>query len=565
MSSTSFAAPPFANPVINKSELLQALYFKLRRDSGESSSSGQRKSWELGLQEIAMKHHSLCLQRGRVDIHQWKAHSVGVDQCRMKMGLLLTGVGDKVMRLWSLDSYKCQEEYHVPDTATLVDFDFDESKIVGLLGTRVGIWGRNGKRSIFPSREGTFPKGLCLRYIDPEAVIGCQDGTARVFDMYSRTCSRIIKMHSGPVTCLALSDDQLIVSGSSLGSISISNLSSDQRVATLRSTDSAGIRTLCFNPSSHLVFAGTTVGYTYCWDLRTMKSLWGTRVSSNVVYSLNHLQSDKSTLVVGGIDGVLRVLNQNTGKVLSRCVISDERPIISSRDMHAFTEKKKGLKLLEETEVDRIPRTCRPPITCLAIGMKKVITAHNSNIKIVFVLTMQLLYYLMDIPTMCGVSTTLVGSMSVVMWLTTSPRPKSTGASMNGPANEIVPYERLTMRYPTKNTRKEMSDVPQDECFAQHLETKINSLRDPTSIQAITDGKRNEADSNAIRGWLLEAYKKDLNRQRHVPHNEVNHDPRPFQQSLLPNKCESDAQKRCNFNLWQEILKNPFLFLFRMV
>ncbi|MFQ6626872.1 hypothetical protein Gotur_005823 [Gossypium turneri] len=372
------------NAVIRKSELLQVLYFKLRRDSGESTSSGQRKSMEFGLQEVAMKYHRLCLQRGRIDIHRWKAHSVGVDQCRMKMGLLLTGVGDKVMRLWSLDSYKCEEEYYIPDTASLVDFDFDESKIVGLLGSRVGIWTRNGKRSIFPLREGTFSKGLCVRYIDPDAVIGCEDGTARVFDMYSRTCSRIIKcalclMHAGPVTCLALSDDELILSGSSLGSVSISDLASDQRVARLRSTDSAGIRTLCFNPCSHLVFAGTTVGYTYCWDLRTMKSLWETRISSNVLYSLSHLRSDNSTLAVGGIDGVLRVLNQNTGEVLSRCLIDDERPISSTRNMHAFIEKKKGIRLPEDAEVDRIPRTCRPPITCLSVGMKKVVTAHNSK------------------------------------------------------------------------------------------------------------------------------------------------------------------------------------------
>ncbi|XP_022756841.1 F-box/WD-40 repeat-containing protein At3g52030 [Durio zibethinus] len=363
------------NEIIKKSKLLQVLYLKLRRDCSESSSSGQ--SWESGLEEIALKHHRLSLQRGRIDIHQWKAHSVGIDQCRMKMGLLLTGVGDKVMRLWSLDSYKCVEEYYIPDTLPLVDFDFDESKIVGLLGTRVAIWRRNGKRSIFPSREGTFSKGLCMRYIDPEAVIGCDDGTARVFDMYSRTCSRIIKMHAGPVTCLSLSDDQLILSGSSHGSVSISSLSSDQRVATLRtrSTDLAGIRTLCFNPCSHLVFAGTTVGYTYCWDLRSMKSLWETRISSNVLYSLNHLRNDKSTLAVGGIDGVLRVLNQNTGEVLSTCVIDDERPTSSS----GMIEKKKGIRLSEEAQIDKIPRAARPPIACLAVGMKKVVTAHNSK------------------------------------------------------------------------------------------------------------------------------------------------------------------------------------------
>lgn len=34
------------------------------------------------------------------------------------------------MRLWSLESYKCLEEYAVPDNVSLVDFDFDESKVV---------------------------------------------------------------------------------------------------------------------------------------------------------------------------------------------------------------------------------------------------------------------------------------------------------------------------------------------------------------------------------------------------------------------------------------------------
>ncbi|XP_022769647.1 F-box/WD-40 repeat-containing protein At3g52030-like [Durio zibethinus] len=69
------------------------------------------------------------------------------------------------MRLWSLDGYNCVEEYHIPDTFSLVDFDFDKSKIVGLLGSRVGIWRCNGKRSIFPYREGTFSKGALIRIL----------------------------------------------------------------------------------------------------------------------------------------------------------------------------------------------------------------------------------------------------------------------------------------------------------------------------------------------------------------------------------------------------------------
>jgi len=30
-------------------------------------------------------------------------------------------------------------------------------------------------------------------YVDPEAVVGCDDGAVRVFDMYSRRCSQIIR------------------------------------------------------------------------------------------------------------------------------------------------------------------------------------------------------------------------------------------------------------------------------------------------------------------------------------------------------------------------------------
>jgi hypothetical protein len=47
-------------------------------------------------------------------------------------------------------------------------------------------------------------------------------------------------MRAGPVTCLCLSDDQLILSGSSVGSITVSVVLSDQRVATLRSRITTG-------------------------------------------------------------------------------------------------------------------------------------------------------------------------------------------------------------------------------------------------------------------------------------------------------------------------------------
>ncbi|XP_056164629.1 F-box/WD-40 repeat-containing protein At3g52030 isoform X3 [Syzygium oleosum] len=335
----------FWNKIVNKSKLLQDLYHRQRGSYAHSSDMPalSQKPLRYHMREWAIAHHQSSLRVGHVEVDQWKGHSIGVNQCRMKMSSILTGVGDKVMRLWSAESYKCLGEYAIPHAVSLIDYDFDESKIVGLIGTRIGIWRRGGQRSIFPSREGTFPKGLCLRYLDPEAVVGCEDGTVRVFDMYSRKCSRIIRMHSAPVTCLSLS----------------------------------GIKTLCFNPCSNLVFAGCASGYASCWDLRKMGVLWERRVSPNVLYSLGHMQYDTSTIVVGGIDGVLRVLDQSTGELVSSYVM--DQPVSSASSSSGGIEKRNGRRLSEDARIDNIPRAARPPIMCLAVGMKKVVTTHNGK------------------------------------------------------------------------------------------------------------------------------------------------------------------------------------------
>ncbi|KAK4738168.1 hypothetical protein R3W88_001865 [Solanum pinnatisectum] len=370
---------------VNKLKLHQTEYFKQQHSdpNGLIDASFSQRSLSEQAEQLAMEQHRLALQRAPANVIQWKGHSVGVNQCRMKMGKVLTGVGDKVMRLWSAESCKCLDEYFLVDKAPLIDFDFDEGKVVGLVGTRICIWNRTEARNVFSSRENLFTKALCMRYVDPEAVIGCEDGKVRVFDLYSRKCTQIIKMHQGPVSCLAFSDDQLLVSGSSLGTLSLSDLSSDQRVVLLGSTYSAGVKTLCFNPNSYMVFAGSTAGNVSCWDLRnTTSTLWETRVSPNVIYSMHHLMNDTSTLVVGGIDGVLRTVDQVTGEVISRCIMDD-----STTALHRSTERfgtvqiesRKVKRLSEDDRIDLMPRTSKPQITCLAVGMEKVVTTHNDK------------------------------------------------------------------------------------------------------------------------------------------------------------------------------------------
>ncbi|KAL7234455.1 hypothetical protein ACSBR1_017957 [Camellia fascicularis] len=119
------------NIIISKSKLLQTLYCKQQKNSGSifDLSTSSERLLNLHLQKLAMDCHRFSMQEGPINVFQWKGHSVGVDQCRMKTGLILTGVGDKVMRLWSAENYKCLDEFSLPDRAPLVDFDFDESKV----------------------------------------------------------------------------------------------------------------------------------------------------------------------------------------------------------------------------------------------------------------------------------------------------------------------------------------------------------------------------------------------------------------------------------------------------
>ncbi|KAF3780149.1 F-box/WD-40 repeat-containing protein [Nymphaea thermarum] len=243
------------------------------------------------------------------------------------------------------------------------------ANIVGLVGSQIYIWRRHGKQSILVSSKGQFSRGYCMRYMDPEAVIGCGDGTVRVYDMYSRACSQIIRMHAGPITCLSLSDHQFIISGSSLGSITVADLSSEQNVASLKtSTSPTGISSLCFNQGSYYVFAGSTSGFAHCWDLRTLKPFWETRASPNVLYSMHHLLNDTSSLAVGGIDGVLRIMDPNTGNVLSSYVPGG---VVNRSTFSGGLVQRNVRSLSQDSRIDVIPKKFRPPITSLAVGMEK--------------------------------------------------------------------------------------------------------------------------------------------------------------------------------------------------
>ncbi|KAF8730959.1 hypothetical protein HU200_016834 [Digitaria exilis] len=356
---------------------MRDLYYKRNPPERGSSSNISVKSY---FEAPAMDEHASSLSSGPTVAYQWIGHPMRATLCRIKGGSILTGVGDNVLRLWSAETCKFMNEYNVPNAKALVDFDFDENKIVGLTGSQICIWRRSEPRSIFQSGGASFNHGLCMSFADPEVVIGCEDGRAFIYDMYSKSCSSIYRLHSSPVTCLTITDDQMILGGSTFGNIAIADQTSGQKIGVLKSAHAPlAIRSLSCSTNSHVIFAGSSAGYVHCWDLRTLRPLWEPRVSPNVIYSTHHLPGDTATLAVGGIDGVLRLICQRTGEIIRSMVVDTDRPAeFTSKSRHQI-EKKRVREVAPDARVDRISTRLRPQITSLSVGIKKIVTTHGEN------------------------------------------------------------------------------------------------------------------------------------------------------------------------------------------
>lgn len=117
----------------------------------------------------------------------------------------------------------------------------------------------------------------------------------------------------------------------------------------------------------------------FAFLLRTMKLLWETRVSPNVVYSMQHMATDTSALVVGGVDGVLRIINQGTVKTLAWYVLEKNSTTRSFLPDDKISLIKRSVKISEEVEIGHLPMYSLPPISSLAVGWKKVVTCHNGR------------------------------------------------------------------------------------------------------------------------------------------------------------------------------------------
>ena len=81
-------------------------------------------------------------------------------------------------------------------------------------------------------------------------------------------------------------------------------------------------------------------------------------MSPNVLYSMQYLQNDTSALAAGGIDGVLRIVDQNNGEVLASYAMHEGKAALTSAvSLYGLIERKKVKRLAQDGSVAGSPVT----------------------------------------------------------------------------------------------------------------------------------------------------------------------------------------------------------------
>ncbi|BBN17577.1 hypothetical protein MPTK1_7g15500 [Marchantia polymorpha subsp. ruderalis] len=340
--------------------LWKVVYFldleNLGASKDQCASTSSRSMSDLDWKACYIEEDQKTRLVGPSSYRTWKAHSGRVNCCKMIMGLIASGSSDQTARIWCAETLQCLEQYKVPHKAPVVHIEFDENKVIGAAGKEMLIWSRGGNRRLLRNMGGHAE--ICsMCHADPNLVVGCADGTVRVFDIYSGRCTQMLRQHTEPVKGVVMdSATQTMASGSSDGTVQLYDAQSGQKVSSLlRPSSMTGISCLQLSSANHLLFAGAMGGNLYCFDLRKRKTLWTTRVGGSALTCMHCPSYSDSVIATGGFDGTVKVFKTDSGE-----------------------------RITTTCEARRPSRLSPSPILSIALGLTRIVTAHTDSFMTIY-------------------------------------------------------------------------------------------------------------------------------------------------------------------------------------
>lgn len=308
--------------------------------------------------------------------------------CSVQGSLIVSGSADQTVCLWNAGTARCRTTLRVPSSSSVQSVASNDAMILAAAGAEVCIWNRSTWR-LLRKIGGHYQQIRAMRLEDTEVMIGCNDGSVRIFDLYSSSCSQIFRLHSNHVTCLTASGSlRLLASGGGDGFIHVYHMGSCQPVARLLSGNPMeGAESIHLANDGYSLTSGTKAGYLYRWDLRAWKQpLCKLRLYTNTLSSLDSAAYAPSVLVTAGVNGTIHILDGDKCKPVrsfvrpkqttaSRDRIQAVTPTVPALDFLHNSRKQSGASLLSRGGVGSGPS---PSDAVLAVrtGMTSVVAGH---------------------------------------------------------------------------------------------------------------------------------------------------------------------------------------------
>ncbi|GAQ84438.1 hypothetical protein KFL_001890020 [Klebsormidium nitens] len=266
------------------------------------------------------KEHRKSLLLGDYQLRTLEGHSKRVNACAIDLDIVASASSDTTVRLWSLSSSRCLSTLQAPNRSPVVDLQLDQHKVAAAAGADVVLWKRlsePGQCRLLRILGGHGQRVRAISFDDTDLAAACQDGTLRLYDLFSGSITSILRPHSSAaLTTVALNVEyDLLLTGSSDGSLCLSAASSGERSANLLPQHPAQEVTCAhLDAPRSMVFAATPRGLT-CWDVRYAKPLWS-RTDARAVSSVHRPQYSSSLVVSANLAGEIQILDAGNGRTL---------------------------------------------------------------------------------------------------------------------------------------------------------------------------------------------------------------------------------------------------------
>eukprot|EP00850_Spirogloea_muscicola_P021900 SM000267S09851 [mRNA] locus=s267:54360:56677:+ [translate_table: standard] len=220
------AAGPFlaeANGLVSKELSLTQIEHELSNRASKKLRADPKESVE-ELQALAVdEDRRRRFLKGPAKVRVLRGHEGRVTCCGVSGQTVASGGVDKLVRIWRARTGTQCAVYPMPNGSTIADLTLDEFKIQVLAagGSEIAIWNWHTGELLRQFVNHAQPiRSICCT--DENMVCGLEDGTMRLYDLYSSKCKYIFRGQRSCVTSLYIApNSELLSSCSKNGSIEV--------------------------------------------------------------------------------------------------------------------------------------------------------------------------------------------------------------------------------------------------------------------------------------------------------------------------------------------------------